>query len=216
MRQMISGLVAAIAVVAAGAAPAMACGGGWFQGGCSPCGQSFVSPCAQAFVPAPVFSGCNSGCGGWAAERLPDPVRQYYYADQGPTYDGPGDFAPYPVYRESALPVWESYRHHPYYYGYAGGRYAEATPHEYDGAGIGEGAAIYGYHAHRYFRPWHVHGYHHYQEHIGRYGYGPRHGYVSHYSLPPRQFYAHHNMRYGNPAGEPHRYGQREHTHRYD
>jgi hypothetical protein len=170
MRQTISGLVAAIAVVAASAAPAMACGGGFFQSTCSPCGPSFVSPCAQAFVPAPVFSGCNSGCGGWVAERLPDPVRQYYYADQGPTYDGPGDFAPYLVYRESALPVWGAYRHHPHYYGYGGVRY----------------------------------------------GYGPRHGYVSHYSLPPRQFYAHHNMRYGYPTGEPHRYGQREHTHRYD
>ena len=24
-------------------------------------------------------------------------VHQYYYADQGPTYTGPGDFAPYPA-----------------------------------------------------------------------------------------------------------------------
>ena len=43
MRQTISGLVAAIAVMAASAAPAMACGG-LFDGGCSPCG--YVSPCA--------------------------------------------------------------------------------------------------------------------------------------------------------------------------
>ena len=49
MRQTISGLVAAIAVVTASAAPAMACGG--------------YSPCAQTYVPAPVYSGCNSGCG---------------------------------------------------------------------------------------------------------------------------------------------------------
>jgi hypothetical protein len=127
MRQTISGLVAAIAVVAASAAPAMACGGGLFQGSCSPCGQSYVSPCAQSYVPAPppapVYSGCNS-CGGWAYERLPDPVReystaepvhQYYYADQGPTYTGPGNFAPYPTYREGG---W-GYRHYHHHYGYA-------------------------------------------------------------------------------------------------
>jgi hypothetical protein len=45
MRQTISGLVAAIAVVTASAVPAMACGGGLF-GSCSPCGQAYVSPCA--------------------------------------------------------------------------------------------------------------------------------------------------------------------------
>ena len=38
MRQMISGLVAAVAVMTVGAVPAMACGGGLFQGSCSPCG----------------------------------------------------------------------------------------------------------------------------------------------------------------------------------
>ena len=83
MRQTISGLVAAFAVMTAGAAPAMACGGGLFQG-CSPCGQAYVEPCAQpqfyvqpqAYVaPAPVYSGCNTGCGGWGYERLADPVR---------------------------------------------------------------------------------------------------------------------------------------------
>ena len=68
MRQTISGLVAALAVVAASAVPAMACGG-LFQGGCSPCGQAYVSPCAQQQVYVqpqvyvePTYSGCNS-CG---------------------------------------------------------------------------------------------------------------------------------------------------------
>jgi len=125
MRQMISGLVAAIAVVAASAVPAMACGG-LFQGGCSPCGQAYVAPCAQTQVyvpPAPVYTGCNTGCGGgWSYERLPDPVReygteervhQYYYADQGPTYSGPGNFAPYPTYREGGWGV-----RHTHHYGY--------------------------------------------------------------------------------------------------
>jgi hypothetical protein len=119
VRQTISGLVAAIAVVTACAAPAMACGGGGlFESACSPCGQAYVSPCAQVYVPAYGYYGCNSGC--WAYERLPDPVAQYhlsvrspqyYYVNQGPTYTGPGNFAPFPTYQESAV---SGYR-----YGYA-------------------------------------------------------------------------------------------------
>jgi hypothetical protein len=106
MRQTISGLVAAIAVMTVGAAPALACGGGWGYGGCAPA-PVYVSP-------APVYGyyGCDVGCGGWAHERLPDPVHQYYYVNQGPTYTGPGNFAPYPTYEEGAV----SYRHR---YGYA-------------------------------------------------------------------------------------------------
>jgi hypothetical protein len=144
MRQMISGLVAAVAVVTASAVPAMACGGGLFTS-CSPCG-GYVSPCGQPEVyaapVAPAYGygygygyGCNT-CGA-AFERLPDPVEQYhpyaspvhqyYYVNQGPTYSGPGDFAPYPVYRESEGPAVYGYphyhhwhhRYHGYHYGYA-------------------------------------------------------------------------------------------------
>jgi hypothetical protein len=133
MRQTISGLVAAIAVMTAGAAPAMACGGGLFGGSCSPCGQAYVSPCAQpqayvAPLPTYEYSGCNTGCGGWAHERLPDPeqqyysyrhpVQQYYHVNQGPTYTGPGNFAPYPTYQEGAVSDWGAYRHRSYHYGY--------------------------------------------------------------------------------------------------
>jgi hypothetical protein len=109
MRYKIAGLIAAVAVMIA--APAMACGG--LFTGCSPCGQQYVSPCAQSYVaPAPVYAaGCNT-CGGWAYERLPNPVHQYYYVNQGPTYTGPGNFAPYRTYEESALPVYRSWRHH--------------------------------------------------------------------------------------------------------
>ena len=121
MRQMISGLVAAVAVMTVGAVPAMACGGGLF-GSCSPCG--YVSPCAQAYV-APVYSGCNTGCGGgWAVERLPDPeqqyypVHQYYYVNQGPTYSGPGNLAPYPTYQEDGVASWGGYHRRAYYGGY--------------------------------------------------------------------------------------------------
>jgi hypothetical protein len=177
MRQTISGLVAAIAVVTASAAPAMACGGGLFQGSCSPCGQTYASPCAQTYL-APTYSACDTGCGGWAHERLPDPVQQYYlsdrvqqyyYVDQGPTYTGPGNFAPYPTYQEGAVSGWDAYRRRPYYYGYDGGRYANATNHYYDGAGL-EGPAIYSYRARPHFRLWRRH-------HGYRYGYAPRHHY---------------------------------------
>ena len=61
MRQMISGLVAAAAVMTVSAAPAMACGGGLFASSCSPCGQ--VSPCAQSYAPAFTYAtGCGGGC----------------------------------------------------------------------------------------------------------------------------------------------------------
>ena len=71
MRQTISGLVAAVAVMTASAVPAMACGGGLFGSSCSPCGQTYASPCAQAYVPAPVYTGCNTGCGGDADTNTP-------------------------------------------------------------------------------------------------------------------------------------------------
>jgi hypothetical protein len=122
MRQMISGLVAAIAVVAASAAPAMACGGGLFQTPCSPCGEAYV-PCAQPQVyvapvyVAPVYSGCDP-CGGWVHERLPDPVQQYYYVNQGPTFTGPGNWAPRPTYQEGAVWGRDTYHHHPHYHYY--------------------------------------------------------------------------------------------------
>jgi hypothetical protein len=147
MRQTITGLLAAIAVMTA--APAFACGG-LLTGGCSPCG-GYVSPCAQTYVQP--YSGCNTGCGG-GYERLPDPEvqyqstvapPQYYYVDQGPTYTGPGDFAPRRVYREEGISGWRPYHHHRHY-GYEGG-----------------------WHAHRHFHSWHHeaatyhYGYHHHQ-----------------------------------------------------
>jgi hypothetical protein len=78
-------------------------------------------------VPAYTYSGCNPGCAVWVyPERLPDPVQQYgaapvaspqyYYVDQGPTFTGPGNFAPYRVYREGGVSGWDGYhrRHHHY------------------------------------------------------------------------------------------------------
>jgi len=37
--------------------------------------------------------------------------QQYYYVNQGPTYSGPGDYAPRPIYREGAI---AGYRHYGY------------------------------------------------------------------------------------------------------
>ena len=155
MRQMISGLVAAIAVVGASAAPASACG-------------LFQSTCGEAYV-APVYSGCNTGCGGgWARERLPDPeqqyypeaVHQYYYVNQGPTYSGPGDFAPYPAYREGA--VTDHYRYHSHfrpwhahYWGHPGMRYGYEH-HGYEHRGYEH----HGYEHHGYAHPSMRYGYH--------------------------------------------------------
>jgi hypothetical protein len=107
MRQTISGVIAAIAVVTASTAPALACGFGY-----APCAtpQVYVSP-----APLYSYSDCYVGCGGWAYERLPDPIHQYYFVNQGPTYTGPGNFAPYPFYHEDAY-GWRGYRHHRHYH----------------------------------------------------------------------------------------------------
>jgi hypothetical protein len=120
MRQLISGMVAAVAVMAA--SPAMACG----YSSCSPCSVGYVSPCASAYV-APVatygygYGGCNTGCG-WATERLAEPTQQYYYVNQGPTYTGPGNWAPVPTYSEGGSYSNYGYGYRrPYGYGYGYG-----------------------------------------------------------------------------------------------
>jgi hypothetical protein len=111
MRHLIKGLIAAAAVMAS--APAMACG---------------YSACAQPLVyAAPVAAyGCNS-CS-WVRERLPDPEQQYYYVNQGPTYTGPGNWAPYRVYREGSISGYgygynRPYRAHRYYHRHHAARY---------------------------------------------------------------------------------------------
>ena len=119
MRQMIKGLLAALAVTTAGVAPAAACGRG---SGC--CNTGFVSPCVAAYVPTYSYSYNPCGtCGtSWAYERLAEPTTQYYYVNQGPTYSGPGAYAPYRSYEEQALPTYGyrhyGYRRHGYGYGY--------------------------------------------------------------------------------------------------
>jgi hypothetical protein len=173
MRQTIFGLVAAVAVVTASAAPALACGGGLFGSSCAPCGGAFTS-CAEGYD-RPAHHGAA------AYERLPGP--QYFYANQGPSFSGPGMFAPVPTYQESAVSGWGAYNHD-YYYGYDGGRYANATNHYYDGAPAAEGPVVYSYRAHPHFRPWHgrtgyysyAPRYHAWTRHTLRYGYVPHQG----------------------------------------
>jgi hypothetical protein len=113
MRQTISGLFAAFAVLFAGAAPAMACG---YSTCGSPCG--YASPCAQTYYAptyfAPTYAYATTG---WGYQRLAEPETQYYYVNQGPTYTGPGAYAPYPVYHETAVTGWAGYERAPSYYG---------------------------------------------------------------------------------------------------
>jgi hypothetical protein len=111
MRHLIRGLIAAVAVMAAG--PAMACG--W-----TACGQPqvYVQPVYVSPVATFGYSPCNP-CVGWTRERLPDPAQQYYYVNQGPTFTGPGNWAPPRVYREGFVsgygygrPYYRPHRHY--------------------------------------------------------------------------------------------------------
>jgi hypothetical protein len=111
MRQTISALVAVIGFAIAGSAPAMACG-------YTPCGTPAYAYPSVAAYPYQAPYACGS-CGygyGYAYERLAEPDTQYYYVNQGPTYTGPGRFAPYPTYHESAVIGYAYPRHH-YYHG---------------------------------------------------------------------------------------------------
>ncbi len=193
MRQMISGLVAAVAVVGLSAAPAKACG---FSSGCgSPCSAPVYNPCGG---PGVYSYGLSYG----TYERLPSiNVPQYYYVNQGPTYTGPGAFAPYPTYQERAVSGWQGVSS-PYYYGYYGGPYANATSHYYDGAPRWSGPAIYRnpYVRGAAYRPYRAspryYG-------VRRAAYSPTYGYRSYgvrSGYAPRYGYARPSVRYGVPA----------------
>jgi hypothetical protein len=127
MRRMISGMIAAVAVMAA--APAVACG----YSSCAPCATGYFIPCAAPVYTTPIvnygftYGGCGIGCG-WVTERLPDPVQQYYYVNQGPTYSGPGNWAPLPTYRESTVSGWGRPR---FSYGNAGHHHHKRVLHPY-------------------------------------------------------------------------------------
>ena len=140
MRRTISGIFAAFAVLFAGAAPAMACG-------YSTCAPTYYAP----VYAAPTYGYSTFGCGacgtGWAYQQLAEPTTQYYYANQGPTFTGPGAYAPYPVYHETAGTGWAGYERAPSYGGYE-------TPAYY---GYRHGYAAHRYAYHYGYRPhyWH-------------------------------------------------------------
>ena len=173
MRQMVSGMVAVAAMVAASVMPAMACGG-WYTGGCASC-LSYGS-CAWGYGPGYGFAGY---------EHLPSPT-QYYYVNQGPAFTGPGNFAPVPTYQESAVAGWNAYSR-PYYYPYDGGRYAHAMHHYYDGAPAA-GPVVYSYRWNRNRHDGHPHG----RRHL-RYGHASPDG---HRAALPRVIYGsgHHHV----------------------
>lgn len=186
MRQMFSGLAAVVAVVGLSAAPAMACGGGGglFSSPCSPCGQAYVSPCGQGYATGYGYTGYSH------YQRLADPSPRYYWVNQGPVYDGPGQFAPRPYYRERTVVGW------PHHHGYTGGPYANPINHYPYGGVAWRGPAITTYHWRHRARPAHLrYGYrsHSYRyaarpsvryghSHSVRYGHAPRHGYAVHRS----------------------------------
>lgn len=125
MRQTVLGFMSVVGIAVAGAAPAMACG---------------AITCAPAYQPIYTYAYTDCGACGADYERLAEPptrshpITRYYYVNQGPTYSGPGAFAPYPSYQQAVV-VGFGYRHDPYYY---------------RGAGVA-GPAVYGHH--------HRHGY---------------------------------------------------------
>lgn len=203
MRQYLIGLAAA-AAVAVVSAPAMA--------GCGGCGPA---------ISLPSFSSCNP-CGGggyaggwgaynynggsWGYATLPQPVQyyavqpqaQYYYVNQGPTYTGPGAFAPLVSYQQRAVGGASGYGVG--YYGYGGGPYANPVDHGYYGAAAVSTPTVYSYR--RAYRP--------YYRPTVRYGYGHR-------WAAPRVMYAPRpTVRYGyrhhvapRYSVAPHQYGPR-------
>lgn len=212
MRQTIAGLIAGAALAATmSAAPAQAC--------------AVVDPCARGYG----YYGYDYGYYG-VRERLPDPAVQYYYVNRGPTYTGPGNFAPVPTYQERAVTGWQGYDR-PYHYGYTGGPYGNATSHYYDGAPNVHGPMIYKYrgvHRHhvrrsRYYRPHRVAPppkYYYTARPSIRYGYrvGPRTGDVARLGRAPHasghaMMHRHHGMarmprhaspRTTRPGAKPH------------
>jgi hypothetical protein len=152
MRQYLFGVAAAMAV-AVSSAPAAA-----YCGGCAPvvrytsCVQPVSNPCA----------GYGYG-GGWAYATVPAPVQyyavqpQYYYVNQGPTYTGPGMFAPAVAYQARAVGGWSGYGAGQY--SYSGGPYADPTHHYYHGMPAVSTPTVYSYR--RAYRPAVRYGYRH-------------------------------------------------------
>ena len=123
MRKTIAGLIAGVAFAATMTvtAPAQAC--------------AVVDPCGYGYYGYGYGGYAGYGYGGYAGyrygygygvrERLarPDAYQtyarpQYYWVNQGPTYTGPGNYAPVPVYQERAAIAPQYYYGRRYRYGY--------------------------------------------------------------------------------------------------
>lgn len=156
MRKTVSGLMATLALTALGVAPALACGG-LLQG----CGG----------YPTTGF-GAYGYAGVAQYETLPVPSGQYYHVNQGPVYSGPGDFAPYPTYQETAVRGWSGYERG-YDYPYDGGPYGNATNHFSDGAPVWRGPQITSYRWRASHRPWRFRSYSYGARPMIRSGYSP-------------------------------------------
>lgn len=198
MRQYLIGLAAA-AAVAATSAPALAgcggCGGGVggvfglaapavsYAGGC---GQAVINPCG----------GYSTGyTAAWGYATLPQPVTyysaqpQYYYVNQGPTYTGPGMFAPVASYQQR-VSYGFGYGSD---FGYNGGPYANPVNHGYYGAPVVSTPTVYSYRrAYRAYRP------------AVRYGYRPRV-----WAPRPSVRYGHRHYVAPRYSVAPHQYGPR-------
>jgi hypothetical protein len=160
MRQIISAIAAIIGFAVVGTAPAAACG-------YTPCGvpsygyqaaygyqaYGYQAPAYPPAYPYQAPYACGAGCatGYGRYERLAEPTTQYYYVNQGPTYTGPGRFAPYPTYQESAVTGYGMRRHH-----------------HYAGAGV-VGPAVYGHRWHHPGHRWSRTGYYHGRPVLRRY-----------------------------------------------
>ena len=211
MRKTMTGLAAFVAVMTvSAAAPAMACG---YSSCASSCGggllQAFANPCGGGYAYGGGYGagyGAGYGYAGYGAgynygsyagnaysnyDRLPSP--QYYYVNQGPTYTGPGAYAPIPTYQERAVSGWSAYSQ-PYYRGYTGGRYANPSHHYYDGA-TETGPVVYRYAPRRFY-----HGTRPAYRPTVRYSYAPRVVYAQRpvyapavrYHAPRPHFHRHH------------------------
>jgi hypothetical protein len=174
MRQYLIGVAAAMAV-ATMSAPAVA--------GCGGCTAPWVgySNCVQPFGVGLDSCGGWGHLGGWGYSRfatLPQPELyyraqpQYYYVNQGPTYTGPGMFAPVASYQQRAVAGWNGYGVG--FYGYTGGPYANPSHHYYHGMPPVATPTVYSYR--RVYRP----------RPSVRYGY--RHYHAPRYSVAPHQY----------------------------
>lgn len=73
---------------------------------------------------------------------------RYFHVQQGPTFSGPGNFAPYPTYQEIAVRGWSGWERG-WDYPYDGGPYGNALNHYSDVAPDYQGPVIQSYRWHR-------------------------------------------------------------------